>query len=110
MLNKILEDIWDLRDKRMDSYPLMNSPLPTAAICCLYFYCVKFLGPKLMSGRKAFEIKNVIIWYNLIQVKIEIHKYLETSWPSNPISSKSTNVMRPLNHPNPQISRNLWVI
>lgn len=68
MLNKILEDIWDLRDKRMDSYYLMNSPLPTAAICCLYFYCVKFLGPKLMSGRKPFEIKGIILGYNLIQV------------------------------------------
>lgn len=91
MLNKILEDIWDLRDKRMDSYPLMNSPLPTAALCCLYFYCVKFLGPKLMSGRKPFEIKGIIIWYNLIQVrkKIRIHTYHATYGSSTTLSLTS---------------------
>ncbi|TRY79697.1 hypothetical protein TCAL_08329 [Tigriopus californicus] len=67
-MNRILEDIWDARDLRMDSYPLMNSPLPTIALCCLYFYGVKFLGPRLMKDKKAWEIKNVLIGYNLVQV------------------------------------------
>ncbi len=46
--------IWrELRDQRVDSWPLMNSPLPTMAICCLYFYCVKFAGPRFMATGEA---------------------------------------------------------
>ena len=68
-LNNFLEELWDLRDKRVDDWPLMNSPLPTVALCCAYFYFVKFLGPRLMKERKAWEIRNTIIVYNCIQVK-----------------------------------------
>jgi hypothetical protein len=69
----LLEEIWSHRDKRVDHWPLMNSPLPTIAICCLYFYCVKFLGPKLMKDRKAFEIRKTIIAYNLFQVLFSVY-------------------------------------
>jgi len=54
----------------VDDWPLMNSPLPTLAICCLYFYCVKFLGPRIMKDRKAFDLRNTIIVYNFLQVNI----------------------------------------
>ena len=64
----ILEGIWDLRDRRVDEWPLMNSPLPTVALCCLYFYTVKFLGPWFMKERKPFDLKNTIIVYNFVQV------------------------------------------
>ena len=64
----ILEQIWDLRDRRVDDWPLMNSPLPTVALCGLYFYTVKFLGPWFMKERKPYDLKNTIIVYNFVQV------------------------------------------
>lgn len=64
----ILEQIWDLRDQRVDEWPLMSSPLPTVALCGLYFYTVKFMGPRFMKERKPYDLKNTIIVYNLVQV------------------------------------------
>ena len=57
----------DLRDRRVDSWALMSSPLPTAAACCLYFYCVKFAGPQFMAKRKPFDLRRTIIVYNFLQ-------------------------------------------
>ena len=52
----------------MDSFYLMSSPLPTLLICAGYIYFVKYLGPRLMRDRPPFELKNVIIVYNIIQI------------------------------------------
>lgn len=46
----------------------MSSPFPTLAFCLFYAYFVKVLGPKLMENRKPFDLRRVMIWYNLIQV------------------------------------------
>ena len=64
----VLEQIWDLRDRRVDNWPLMNSPLPTVALCCLYLYTVKFLGPWFMKDKKPYDLKSTIIVYNFAQV------------------------------------------
>ena len=39
----------DLRDPRVDSWPLMSSIWPTTAICCVYVYTVKVLGPRYVT-------------------------------------------------------------
>ncbi len=52
----------------MDNWPLMSSPLPTVAVCCTYFYCVKFTGPQFMAGRRPFDLRKTIIAYNFLQV------------------------------------------
>ena len=36
----------DLRDPRVDSWPLMSSIWPTITICALYVYVVKVAGPR----------------------------------------------------------------
>nr|CAH7747778.1 unnamed protein product [Callosobruchus chinensis] len=46
----------------------MSSPFYTLGICLTYVFIVKVLGPKLMENRKPFELKNVLIGYNLFQV------------------------------------------
>ena len=66
--SNILEVIWAQRDVRVDDWPLMNSPLPTVALCALYFFIVKSVGPRFMRDRKPFDLKNTIIVYNLFQV------------------------------------------
>lgn len=47
---------------------MMSSPFPTLFICLSYVYGVKVLGPKLMENRKPFQLKNVLIVYNLFQM------------------------------------------
>ena len=36
----------ELRDPRVDSWPLMSSIWPTTLICCVYVYTVKVWGPR----------------------------------------------------------------
>ncbi|KAJ1526916.1 hypothetical protein ONE63_008465 [Megalurothrips usitatus] len=55
-------------DKRTTNWFLMGSPFTTAAICLTYVYIVKVAGPRLMENRKPFNLRNVLIYYNLFQV------------------------------------------
>ncbi|XP_074110770.1 very long chain fatty acid elongase AAEL008004-like isoform X1 [Cotesia typhae] len=55
-------------DARTTNWFLMHSPFPTLMICLTYVYLVKVLGPKLMENRKPFQLKKVLIVYNLFQV------------------------------------------
>lgn len=58
--------IMEKRDPRADSLPLMSSPLPTLFMCSAYLGIV-YLGPRVMANRKAMELTNVMIGYNLFQ-------------------------------------------
>ena len=60
--------VWELRDKRMDNYPLMGNPLYTVVICAAYVYAVKIAGPNYMKDRQPFNIKNFLVIYNAFQV------------------------------------------
>ena len=57
----------ELRDPRVDSWPLMSSIWPTTIICILYVYIVKVAGPRFMENRKPYEIRNIMIVYNAAQ-------------------------------------------
>jgi len=72
-MSTILEAIWDRRDVRVDDWPLMSSPLPTLLLCSAYFYIVKIWGPQFMRDRKPYELRNTLIAYNLVQVRIYTH-------------------------------------
>ncbi|XP_004931946.1 elongation of very long chain fatty acids protein AAEL008004 [Bombyx mandarina] len=71
-LSRLVAGYHDLMDNKSDQrvkdWFLMSSPFPTLAICLTYVFIVKVLGPKLMENRKPFELKQVLIWYNLFQV------------------------------------------
>lgn len=60
------------QDPRTANWPLMSSPFYTLGICLCYIYIVKVLGPKLMENRKPFQLKNVLIVYNFLQVLFSI--------------------------------------
>lgn len=66
-------------DPRVNDWVMMSSPFPTLAICLFYAYFVKVLGPKLMENRKPFDLRRVMIWYNLFQV-------IFSSWLFNEVS------------------------
>lgn len=55
-------------DQRMKSYPLLDSPLPILCILAAYMYFVLYLGPKIMKNREPFNIKNIIVVFNIIQI------------------------------------------
>ncbi|CAG9560580.1 unnamed protein product [Danaus chrysippus] len=55
-------------DPRTNPWLLMSSPFPTLLICLSYVYLVKVLGPRFMENRKPYELKNVLIAYNFLQV------------------------------------------
>ncbi|KAL2100468.1 hypothetical protein ACEWY4_004862 [Coilia grayii] len=52
-------------DPRVQDWLLMSSPFPQTLIIMVYIYFVKFLGPRLMETRKPFELKTVMIIYNV---------------------------------------------
>ncbi|XP_015430277.1 PREDICTED: elongation of very long chain fatty acids protein AAEL008004-like [Dufourea novaeangliae] len=72
VIQRIYDGYRDLMDNKSDprvnDWMLMSSPFPTLAICLSYVYFVKVLGPKLMENRKPFDLRRVMIFYNLFQV------------------------------------------
>ncbi|KAK6635085.1 hypothetical protein RUM43_008049 [Polyplax serrata] len=72
LVHRFIDNYHDLMenksDPRVKDWPLMNSPFPTFLICISFVYIVKVAGPKLMENRKPFELKRVLIVYNLVQV------------------------------------------
>ena len=60
--------VWEVRDKRMDNYPLMSNPLYTVFICAAYVYAVKIAGPNYMKDRQPYNIKSFLVIYNAFQV------------------------------------------
>jgi len=67
-MSDYVDTIWEYRDKRVDGWFLMSSPLPTLAICIVYIYLVKVWGPNFMKNREAFDCKNFMLVYNAFQV------------------------------------------
>lgn len=57
----------DLRDPRADAYPMMWSIWPTVILILCYVYFVKVLGPRMMADRKPYELKGLMLAYNLFQ-------------------------------------------
>ena len=46
-------ELWALRDPRLDSWPMMSSPLPTLALSLAYVVFVTGLGPWIMKDRSV---------------------------------------------------------
>jgi elongation of very long chain fatty acids protein 7 len=65
--------LWDRRDRRVDSLPLMDSPWPTLVICLAYIYIVKRAGPDYMRNRRPMEIKSFLVVYNAFQVALSTY-------------------------------------
>lgn len=66
-------------DQRVKDWLLMSGPLPTLTIVFCYVYFVKVLGPKLMENRKPFDLKKVMLYYNLFQVIFSTWLFYEVS-------------------------------
>jgi len=77
-INYVYHDFWEENgDPRLKSYPLMDTPWSTLALIALYLYVVKILGPNLMRERKAFDLKKIMVIYNLTMVVASFWMFLE---------------------------------
>lgn len=57
----------------------MSSPFPTLALCIFYAYFSKILAPKLMANRKPFDLRNILVVYNLFQTIFSAWIFYEVS-------------------------------
>lgn len=70
-------------DPRVNDWAMMSSPVPTLLICLFYAYFSTVIGPKLMENRKPFDLRNVLIYYNLAQTLFSawiFYEYLMSGW------------------------------
>nr|XP_032519425.1 elongation of very long chain fatty acids protein AAEL008004-like isoform X1 [Danaus plexippus plexippus] len=59
---------YERADPRVKTWWLMTSPWPLAAIIVAYLTTIKVFLPAYMTDRKAFELRLLIKWYNVIQI------------------------------------------
>ena len=62
------QNLFNILDPRAAHLWLVNSPVPVILILSGYFFFVYKLGPRIMQNRPAYEIKNLMMVYNFIQV------------------------------------------
>jgi hypothetical protein len=67
----------------------MDSPIPTVIIVAVYLYVVLLLGPRLMANRKPFQLNNVLVAYNALQVIFSVAMLWEV---------RRCSSVRPLGH------------
>lgn len=66
-VNYLLEGFWNENgDPRSAGFPFMSSARVPATILTAYLLFVLWLGPKWMTGRKAFQLRKILLVYNVI--------------------------------------------
>lgn len=63
-----LELIFSKGDDRTRDWPMMGSPVYVVSILAAYLYFCVSLGPRLMKNREAFNIRPIVVAYNVIMV------------------------------------------
>lgn len=58
------------------NWPLVSSPAPTLVLCLAYILFSKFLGPHLMKNREPFQIRSLILFYNVVTVILNMYIFV----------------------------------
>lgn len=66
-------------DKRTDDFWLISTPFPVLGILTLYYYFVMNIGPKFMKDRPPFELKKIIIIYNIAQISLNGYLFFKVT-------------------------------
>lgn len=89
----------ELSDPRTNDWFLISSPVPGLTILIGYLYFVLSWGPKHMEHRKPYQIKNILVLYNLFQVLLSCWLFYEGldaawlrkySWKCEPVDRSDT--------------------
>ncbi|XP_075226474.1 very long chain fatty acid elongase 4-like [Lycorma delicatula] len=59
-------------EKLINSWFLMGSPGPMLTIIVTYLVFVLHLGPRIMWSKKPFELRSIMLLYNLLQIILNI--------------------------------------
>lgn len=72
-------DFWDIEsDPRIQHYPLLGGgPWIAWSIVAAYVYFVKRLGPILMKNREAFDLKPLIVFYNIFMFLVNTYFFYQ---------------------------------
>ncbi|XP_067008076.1 very long chain fatty acid elongase 7 [Anabrus simplex] len=68
MVDNFANFIEDKSDPRTRHWFMVENPLMLVMLLVLYLYFCTTAGPKFMKDRKPFELKNVLLAYNVFQV------------------------------------------
>lgn len=83
MLSNLLEELKSRADPRTKDFPLIGNPTMVISLICGYLYLVKVWGPRWMEERKPYDLKRVIMAYNVLMVTLNIYflyKFLSLSY------------------------------
>lgn len=64
--------IFSKGDDRTRDWPMMGSPVYVVSILAAYLYFCISLGPRLMKNREAFNIRPIVVAYNVIMVGLSL--------------------------------------
>nr|UTI67607.1 elongation-very long chain-fatty acids-protein-4 [Kerria lacca] len=67
----------EIADERTKTYFLVESPFLMIAILFCYVYFVTNVGPRMMKKKRAFNLKSVMIVYNIFQIFINSFLFVE---------------------------------
>ena len=65
--------LWELRDKRVDGWFMLDSFWPTLLLVAAYLFIVKVWGPRFMENRPPYNINTFLIYYNAAQVGLSAY-------------------------------------
>ncbi|CAG9839936.1 unnamed protein product [Diabrotica balteata] len=72
ILTDILNDFTSNIDPKHEDY-VVSSPDFFCSFVLFYVFSIRVLGPKLMQHRQPYNIKNLVIGYNVIQILVNIY-------------------------------------
>ncbi|RWS12778.1 elongation of very long chain fatty acids protein-like protein [Dinothrombium tinctorium] len=73
----LYQQFLDSGDPRTNHWMFVASPMPTLLMTAAYLYFVKILGPKLMQNRPAFDLRKLMIVYNLTMIITSLLMFIE---------------------------------
>ncbi|CAH1380763.1 unnamed protein product [Tenebrio molitor] len=74
MLDKVFEVLTDsppISDPRMDRI-LLRTPLQLITTIAFYLFFIYKLGPNFMKERKTYELKKILVGYNVLQIFLNL--------------------------------------
>ncbi|XP_017304753.1 elongation of very long chain fatty acids protein 4-like [Diaphorina citri] len=69
---------FEIVEDEVDNWFLMTSWVPITSIVAGYLVFVLYAGPKWMANRKPFDIKYILLVYNLAQTLINLYYSIST--------------------------------
>ncbi|KAI5696047.1 hypothetical protein M8J75_007372 [Diaphorina citri] len=79
---------FEIVEDEVDNWFLMTSWVPITSIVAGYLVFVLYVGPKWMANRKPFDIKYILLVYNLAQTLINLYYSIST------VSTPGTGLIR----------------